>query len=1467
MPQVFVSAATAELGSYRLAVRDKLLKLGVHPIVQDDFPPDYRSVVDMLRKRIGPCDAVICLIGQCYGSEPSQRADVEPRRSYTQLEYDIAIELSKPVFTFLATADCPPDKPLDGRQQELKPLQDEYVARIKGGDQLWYEFASCEKLVEQVAVIRFDPEALKGVIPRQTVVLVAELADMCGQLARLGEEAWSRTVARPYHELLHDVLARFHGELRLQTEDACVVTFDSISHAVSAALALDRSIADREWQLAPPGVRLAIHQGQIAQFPGIQEKHVLIAGHTLRLCRRLAGLGVPRQTLLTGVAFDEARARAGDLTLEEGLPLSDLRWESYGRYLLLPGDEPLEVREVGVAGRSPLRAPADSALARRADSAEEQKMRGWRPSLGQEVPRAAGWVIQKKLGEGGFGEVWLARKADLAEPRVFKFCFDPERLRSFKRELAFFNLLTVRLGKRDDIARLYDVSVDEPPFYLVSEYVESGDLEQWAERQGGLAKVPLARRLALLARVARTVAAAHSLGIIHKDIKPSNIFIVEHDGELRPRLADFGIGVLSDRALVDRYGMKGTDFFKSVVAGNESSRTGTRLYSPPEALTGAPATTARDVYALGVMLYQMVVGDLHRPLGVGFEEEIGDEVLLGDVTAATHQDPARRLGAAALLAERLETLDARRDELQKRRRAELAAARMQRLRAWLAAAVVALAVVGGLGAVAGLQWLRAEGATRAEQQAKNDALALADKNKQLADEERAARQEAEKQEARAVAGEKRAKQQTTIAEQQTKVAEQQTQAANEERTAALRAKQEAERQRKAAQTTVYFNNIALAERAWMQNNLGAAQRHLEECPLDLRAWEWDYVHRLCYAELLAAPQPQRVSSVAFSPDGDSIAAALAAEDGQGGVQILDALTGKLKRAFAPHDGPVGELAFSPRGDLIASACSARNEIKLWDPATGDVRHTFRMREASALAFSSDGKLLAGGGDVNQTGGAERAPIEIWNVHSGKEEFSLPGPASPIKSLAFSPDGKKLVSGGGYLKQGEVKVWDLAQRKEAVDFKGHSSSVFTVAFSPDGRRVASGDYDHKVLLWDPNNGAVLLSLPEHDSLVSCVAFQPTDKDPLLATASWDQTLRIWDTRTGHNKLTLRAHVEPISSVAFDRQGLRLVSGSWDRTVKVWNVDDPNEPITGRVEALLWVKGLAFHRRGRRLAVAYGIGGDVVIWQPRMGVPYGSVAGQDCVAYSLDGKWLATAENEDKGETRERPLVKIFGAENREEKISLSGHRNRITAVAFSSDQRLLASASLDGTARLWDFTSGNELASLDKHEAGVTTLAFTPDGKRLVTGSFDRTVKLWNVADGSELRTWKGHPNAITQVAVSRDGRLLGVGCGEYNVPGEIWIWKIDEQAQPLQLRGHQNWVTCIDFHPDGRRIASGSYDKTVKLWDLSSGLEAISLMGYAHQVTALQFSADGHRLATGSWDGSIKIWDASPKEEFPAEDP
>jgi class 3 adenylate cyclase/tetratricopeptide (TPR) repeat protein len=505
---------------------------------------------------------------------------------------------------------------------------------------------------------------------RVTVLMFTDLVDSTALQQVVGTPAFLDALARHDDLYREIVVARYKGRILNHMGDGFLTELPSPSEAVRAALLFQWRLARAEWGATPLRARCALHLGELTESAAAGSEQGRFGGMAINAAARLMDLGAAGQILVSRAIFDDARrnVREHPATLDDPSPdpRLGLRWEAHGRYLFKGADEPIEVFEVGVPGISPLSPPGGSAKARRYLSPEEEATLGWRPGVGLEIPRREGWLLERKLGEGAFGEVWLARHRRLKEVRVFKFCFDAERLRSFRRELTLFRLLRKALGDREDIVRLFEVQVESAPFYLESEFTPDGNLITWAESKGGLSQVPLDVRLQLVSTIARAAAAAHSIGIIHKDIKPSNILITGTGNGARAKLGDFGIGVLSElsRLIEQNITVAG---FTGMLHDDDSSRTGTRLYSAPEYLAGAAASVQGDVYALGVLLYQMVIADLNRPLASGWERDLTDELLREDIAASVEGDPSRRLNSALELARRLDDLPERRAQRQRER--------------------------------------------------------------------------------------------------------------------------------------------------------------------------------------------------------------------------------------------------------------------------------------------------------------------------------------------------------------------------------------------------------------------------------------------------------------------------------------------------------------------------------------------------------------------------------------------------------------------------------------------------------------------------------------------------------------------------------------------------------------------------------------------------------------------------------
>jgi WD40 repeat protein len=677
----------------------------------------------------------------------------------------------------------------------------------------------------------------------------------------------------------------------------------------------------------------------------------------------------------------------------------------------------------------------------------------------------------------------------------------------------------------------------------------------------------------------------------------------------------------------------------------------------------------------------------------------------------------------------------------------------------------------------------------------------------------------------------------------------------------------------------YYQRIALAEREWTANNLKRMLELLDECPPDLRGWEWYYLQRLRLKVLPPLRHDSAVFCAVFSADGERIASA--SQDGK--VTICDAQSGRQLCQFRAHDKHARGVAYSPDGRLLATTSWDRT-VKIWDVQTlaqdrnPSPLRILRLRGAGyGIVFSPDGKRLVSAGEytIRPDGlGRQFAEIKIWDPVSGHELCTLEGQERPMWSaVTFSPDGQFLATGhqegrGDGIIGNVVHIWDANTGRKLRTFAGHAQAVRSVAFSPDGRFLASGaGYpadsdapDGELKLWDAQTGRELFDVRAH-SIVIAVAFSPDGRR--LFSAGGDQTIKVWDTANGKEVLTLRGHFGTVRTLAFSPNGRRLVSASHDMTVQVWDAT----PLTGQTDpAYRTLRG----HQGEVTSAAYSPDGrylvsasrdqTIRIWDARTGDGLFTLTGQrgsGYVSFSPDSRRLASTDSKD-------PIVKLWDtttwsvirsfpkvqnhpesdgiafdgklvatparAESEEVNIDiwdtevghrvhqLRGHTWKIPSVAFDRTGAFLASAGADGTVLIWDMRAGKQLVTLQpRHEGSVTSVAFSPDGKYLASGSLDRTVKLWNT------ETWK----------------LV--------------------RALPDAHGG----VKSVAFAPDSRRLAWGGTDATVKVADVTTGQILETLHGHVGWVNGVAFSPDGRQIASASADGTVKIWQAPPVAEPP----
>jgi WD40 repeat protein/serine/threonine protein kinase len=532
--------------------------------------------------------------------------------------------------------------------------------------------------------------------------------------------------------------------------------------------------------------------------------------------------------------------------------------------------------------------------------------------------------------------------------------------------------------------------------------------------------------------------------------------------------------------------------------------------------------------------------------------------------------------------------------------------------------------------------------------------------------------------------------------------------------------------------TLYYQRIALAEREWAANNLSRYDRLLDECPDNLRGWEWHYLKRLRYKTLAPSRHDAAVLCAAISPDGRRIASG--SQDGI--VNLWEAPTGRNLARFVAHQDHVRGVAFSPDGRRLVTG-SWDTTVKVWDAQTlGQDRATSPLLTLEgqagkiwSVAFSPDGRWLAAG----RGRGGNVGEVQIWDAATGTEVQTLAGHGGGVYGVAFSPDGQRLASASA---DKTVRVWDLHTGQEQLTFRGHTDIVWCVTFSPDGRRLASGGgrgidaVNGELKIWDGQTGQEVFTLPGHTMTVFCVAFSPDGQR--LASGGGDQIVKLWDVTTGHEALTLHGHLNYVRSVAFSPDGRMLISACHDRTVRFW--DATPGPDAKDMDALTLrgdgdaVRSVAFSPADRRLLASAHRDGTIRLWDAWTGKPRDTLTaytrGVNAVAFSPDGQYLAAASA--------TGTIKVWHTTTWKDVRALSlPTRQPPMRIAFSPDSRYLAAAGFDFAVIIWEVSSGQKIHELRGHNWPIHGLAYRPDGRMIASASSDGTVRLWDVTTGQE----------------------------------------------------------------------------------------------------------------------------------------
>lgn len=560
--------------------------------------------------------------------------------------------------------------------------------------------------------------------------------------------------------------------------------------------------------------------------------------------------------------------------------------------------------------------------------------------------------------------------------------------------------------------------------------------------------------------------------------------------------------------------------------------------------------------------------------------------------------------------------------------------------------------------------------------------------------------------------------------------------------------------------------------------------------------------------------------------------------------------------FQGHEEVVDQLCYSPDGKYLASGGYDKS-IRIWNLETGqlDIKPILDNGWITSLCYSPDGKYIASG--------RFHGTIQIWDVKDGsliREDGPRDGEL--ISSICYSPTGD-LVAFGQMVNFGvfgdhsrPIYIWNIMNGGKIRSLNGHKGTINSISFSPDGRFIASASEEETCIrIWDTISETQVGSLVGHERTITKICYSLDGRS--LISASEDKTIRIWDlgtyTQIGN---PLIGHEASIISLSYSSDGKSIISGSKDGNIRIWKIETGELMKVYQLNNLSDMQTLCVNPSKEEVAVALGKG-IIKMWNITKRAKNKTIVvgleGFEAVCYSPNGRYIAYGGDDD--------AIYIWDIETSKDlNYSFVGHKKKVTSVCYSPDGKYIVSGSGDGTIRIWNAENGQQI-SLKEHQGFVTSICYSSDGKYIIFES-NNLIKKMNVTEDSmdlqECSVIEKETPFVNTVDISPNSNDIIYGGGYPNASKDInnSYAFLFNGLEHKPLYGHRIDVETVCFSPDGKLVASGSADHTIRIWDKESGMPVgTPLIGHESSVSSICYSPDGKYLISGSDDGIILLWD------------